>query len=269
MQLQEGAYPYHGHPEDGEATMFSRMTLAKRRAWYKIYNDYLQNQRNKEMKADNREARGANNKARIFRAIPEELPNKAKLDKVKTERDFYELFRNWRLTAQEDSLLADGGFKQLSTRQLGGVDFLDVHGARVEEAGKAASGALRGRVRRGELFLADDNEPLLKTSPTTDLKKWLSKEMHDAIKAREQALSAKKDTLLQETGAKNMYDKDVLEKAEIEQYDADLRELIAEKENFKEEFGMAFHEFNPIEVSPVEVGPESRHKVEIQYPLQA
>jgi len=268
MQLQEGAYPYHGHPEDGEATVFSRMTLAKRRAWYKIYNDYLQNQRNKAMKAENREVRSVDNKARISRGTPAELPNKAELDKVKTERDFYELFRNWRLTAQEDSLSADGGFKQLSVPQLGGVDFLDVHGTQVEEAGKTAGGALRGRVRRGELFFAEDNEPLLRTSPTTDSKRWLSKEMHDAIKAREQALDQKKEALLQETGAKNMYDKDALEKAEIEQYDADLRELIAEKENFKEEFGLAFHEFNPIEVTPVEVGAENRHKVEILYPPQ-
>jgi hypothetical protein len=49
---------YHGHPEDGRPSLFSQMTLAKRVAWYKIYNDYLQSRWTADSKAKPREAGG-------------------------------------------------------------------------------------------------------------------------------------------------------------------------------------------------------------------
>lgn len=117
-----GGAAVQGHPEDAKKALFAQMGLAKQRAWYKIYNDYLQNQ----WPVDKKRQQGSyawEGPSTDFRTImtergptrvdasgrrpqdhpPTELPNKVQLDNVASKEDFYELFRHWEFTSMLQS----------------------------------------------------------------------------------------------------------------------------------------------------------------------
>ena len=81
----------------------------------------------------------------------------------------------------------------------------------------------------------------------------------------EEALAVKKDRLLQETGAKNMFDKKALNQADIDEYEIGVKDLNEAKAGFLEHFGIDFAEYVPIQEIDIEVHQDRLHRLEFFY----
>jgi hypothetical protein len=63
-----------------------------------------------------------------------------------------------------------------------------------------------------------------------------------------------------------MADKNALDKADIEEYEKAMGQLANAKEEFKVQFGVAFHEYVPGQIDGPTLATETLHKVEVRFP---
>ena len=68
----------------------------------------------------------------------------------------------------------------------------------------------------------------------------LQQAVFESIVEDEERLAQKKDALLQDTGAKHMFDKKALNQADIDEYETGLKSIMERKATFKEHFGVDF-----------------------------
>lgn len=118
-QLKEGttslgaegkSYDLHGNPARSNAadpsvvdnSMFLKMSEAKKKAWFAIYNDYLQSKWSQQQKTDYMPTRAdqVDSKGRVK---PVELPNEEYFSQVETQSDFYDLFKDWEIRAMQET----------------------------------------------------------------------------------------------------------------------------------------------------------------------
>lgn len=85
---------------DGQPSLFSQLNIAKRVAWYKIYNDYLQSRWTKD--TNRRDIGGQRNRGSQSQV---ELPSEHELLEAQSQREFLELFRDWEKVAESSSVL--------------------------------------------------------------------------------------------------------------------------------------------------------------------